>query len=362
MDSITQAVLGAAVAVAVLPVARAKRAAIYGAVIGTLPDLDALIHFANPVDSFVYHRSATHSLLVLSVFAPMLWWLLRRFDKALHADSNRWLLACWLVLITHPLLDWFTNYGTQLFWPIVDTPYALSSVFIVDPIYTLPLLLASALAWRSRGTITRQRARHYCVVALVFSQAYLGWTLVAQHWIRSRVLTAESANLNAVIGADVAVYAAPFTSLLYRVLIKEKGAQPALDYYRESYVSVFADLNSQPIWRDIPRYNSKANLTWASPEVIAQLHALPDFQRLARFSQGYYGVTLTTDQTLVLSDLRMGGEPTYVFNFALARLQPGGVLQAQATQQLPGRRPDLRAVAWLFRRIYTPAEVLPQIH
>ena len=360
MDSLTQAVLGAAVAVAVLPASRVKRAAAYGAVLGTLPDLDALIHFANPVDSFVYHRSATHSLLVLSLFAPMLWWLLHRLDKALQTDSKRWLLAFWLTLITHPLLDWFTNYGTQLFWPIVDTPFALSSVFIVDPIYTLPLVVASVWAWRSRGIITRLRARRFCMVALVFSQVYLGWTLIAQHWVRTCVLAAESVNSNHLKANDVVVYAAPFTSLLYRVLIKEQGAQPALDRYRESYVSVFADLNSAPIWRDIPRYGGAANSGWASAEVISQLLALTDFQRLARFSQGFYRVTLKADQTLVLSDIRMGSEPTYVFNFELASLQTDGTLQAQATAQLPGERPDLSAVGWLFQRIYTPSEVLLQ--
>jgi inner membrane protein len=359
MDSLTQAVLGAAVAIAVLPAARAKRAAVYGAVLGTLPDLDALIHFSNPVDSFVYHRSATHSLILLSLFAPMLWWLLRRFDKALQSHSVRWLLAFWLTLITHPLLDWFTNYGTQLFWPIVDTPFALSSVFIIDPIYTLPLAIASVLAWRSRAIVTRVRARRFCMIALVFSQVYLGWTLIAQHWIRQRVMAAESVHTNHLKASDVAVYAAPFTSLLYRVLIKEQGAQSSLDSYRESYVSVFADLRSAPIWRDIPRYGGAADSDWASLEVISQLHALADFQRLARFSQGFYGITLKTDQTLVLSDLRMGSAPSYVFNFELASLRPDGTLQAQATTQLPGERPDLRSVGWLFRRIYTPAEALP---
>ena len=70
MDSLTQFVLGAAVAAAVLPAARVRRALVYGAVLGTLPDLDALMHFGNPVDNFVYHRSATHSLIVLTLLAP----------------------------------------------------------------------------------------------------------------------------------------------------------------------------------------------------------------------------------------------------------------------------------------------------
>jgi len=356
----TQAVLGAAVAVAALPAARVKRAAVYGAVLGTLPDLDALIRFNNPVDSFVYHRSATHSLLILSLFAPILFLLMRRFDSALQNDSKRWLLAFWLVLFTHPLLDWFTSYGTQLFWPVVDTPFALSSVFIIDPIYTLPLLGASVLAWRSRGLISRVRAKQFCKVALLFSSVYLSWTLIAQAWIRTRVIAAESAIGNEIAANDVAVYAAPLTSFLHRVLIKEKGEPAARDHYRESYVSVFADIGRAPIWRNIQRYQSADNLIWASPAVIAELQAIPDLIRLTRFSKGYYSVALKPDQTLVFSDLRMGSEPTYVFNFEFASLKPDGSVQVQAAKHLSGGRPDWRTLGWIFKRIYTPAPQLPQ--
>ena len=359
MDSISQVAFGAAVAVAVLPASRVKRAAAYGAVLGTLPDLDALIRFSNPVDSFVYHRSATHSLLILSLFAPILFLLMRRFDSALQTDSKRWLLAFWLVLFTHPLLDWFTNYGTQLFWPIVDTPFALGSIFIIDPVYTLPLFCVGILAWRSGGISVRIRAKRISKAALLFSCVYLSWTLIAQAWIRTRVIAAESAVGNKIAANDVAVYAAPLTSFLYRVLIKENGAQPALDHYRESYVSVFADVGRAPIWRNIQRHQSAANSTWATPAVIAKLRTIPDFNRLTRFSQGYYSVMLKPDQTLVLSDIRMGSEPAYAFNFEFASLKPDGSVQLQATKQLAGERPDWRALGWIFKRIYTPELELP---
>jgi inner membrane protein len=45
-----------------------------------------------------------------------------------------------LVLLSHPLLDSFTSYGTQLFWRMMPTPAAWSSFFIIDPLYTAPLI------------------------------------------------------------------------------------------------------------------------------------------------------------------------------------------------------------------------------
>jgi inner membrane protein len=365
MDSLTQAVLGATVAAAILPASRARRAAVYGAVLGTLPDLDALVRFANPVDSFVYHRSATHSLLVLSLFAPLLYGLLRRFDAALKQDQTRWLLAFWLVLITHPLLDWFTNYGTQLFWPIVKTPFALSSVFIIDPIYTVPLLIASVVGLRAKALLTRQYARRACIIALTFSQAYLGWTLIAQHWIRTRVLAFES-----VQAIDVVVYAAPLTSFVYRVLIREADPQLMQPSYREAYISVFADLpQAAPVWQSIaayqtPQSTSEINVTsgpiWATPERIQAIEKIRDFQRLREFSQGFYTLKLDAQKKIVFSDIRMGSDPSYVFNFEIAEVTRDGKLQEVGSRQKAGLRPDWRAAKWILQRIYTPSTKLPQ--
>ena len=66
MDSVTQIVLGSAVGHAVLGRQAGRRAALWGAVCGTLPDLDVLVPLADPVAAFTYHRSASHSLIILT--------------------------------------------------------------------------------------------------------------------------------------------------------------------------------------------------------------------------------------------------------------------------------------------------------
>lgn len=142
MDSITQAVLGAALQGAVLGRLQGRRALLYGAALGTLPDLDVIIRYADPVSQMTYHRGFSHSLFVLTGLALLLAWLVNKCWPDKGYTLNRLFLAFWLVLITHPVLDAFTVYGTQLFWPLPVTPQSWAAVFIIDPVYTLPLVAA----------------------------------------------------------------------------------------------------------------------------------------------------------------------------------------------------------------------------
>src|SRR5690606_35124090 len=122
MDSLTQILLGGAVAAACVP-ARHRRAALgAGAVLGTPPDLDVIPLHLLGLDP-VLNRT-------------------RRRGGRVAAAPRPWLAAIALALLTHPLLDAFTVYGTQLLWPLPLSPVMWSSVFIIDPLYTLPLLLA----------------------------------------------------------------------------------------------------------------------------------------------------------------------------------------------------------------------------
>ncbi|NJR44156.1 metal-dependent hydrolase [bacterium] len=342
MDSLSQIVLGAGICAAAAPAGRLRRALAYGAILGTLPDLDALLRFENPVDNFVFHRSASHSLLMLSFAAPLLYALAARFDAAVRADRRRWLFGFWLALITHPLLDFCTNYGTQLFWPLDKTPYGLGSVFIIDPIYTLPLLVAGAAALRARSAWQRLRWRRVLVSCLIFSHSYLAWTIFAQNWVRSRILASET-----IPAERLGAYAAPLTSLVYRALVREPNG------YREAYISVFADQGLKPQWRHFPSADALADIAAENP----------DFARLQRFTHGFYKLSVDRKQRIVLSDLRMGSEPNYVFNFALATAAEDpantNATQAIASQKIQGDRPSAQVLPWLLRRVFTPQTAMP---
>ncbi len=142
MDSITQAVLGASVQAALLGRWQGRKALLYGAALGTLPDLDVVIDYGDAVANMTYHRGFSHSLFVVSAVALLLTALIRRWRPDAGYSGTRLLLTLWLVLLTHVLLDAFTSYGTQLLWPLPTPPIAWSSVFIIDPLYSVPLLLA----------------------------------------------------------------------------------------------------------------------------------------------------------------------------------------------------------------------------
>jgi len=113
MDSVTQVLLGASVGVAVMGRRTALwKSALWGGVAGLLPDLDVLIDHGDPILNMVRHRAESHALLLLALFAfPMAWMVSR-----LHGETRqlgRWWWALMLALVTHPLLDLMTIYGTR---------------------------------------------------------------------------------------------------------------------------------------------------------------------------------------------------------------------------------------------------------
>lgn len=178
MDSLTQISLGAAISVAVIGRRTAVwKAALWGGVAGTLPDLDVLIDHGDAVLNMVLHRAESHALFYLALLSGPLAWLVAR----LHAQPQllvRWWLAMALALLTHPLLDGLTIYGTQLLLPFSDEAFGVGSVFIIDPAYTLPLL--AGLGWAMSGRAGGLRANG---AALALSTGYLAWSLLAQAWV-----------------------------------------------------------------------------------------------------------------------------------------------------------------------------------
>ena len=198
MDSLSQIVLGGAVAAAIAPAAHRRAALAAGAALGTLPDLDSVPMWflgLDPVTNMTWHRGPSHSLLVLLPFAALLWWLFRRTGGRVAEAPRPWFWAITLALVTHPLLDAFTVYGTQLWWPLPPSPAMWSSVFIIDPLYTLPLLVACLVAlwhgWRPLRQATPELGRFRQVLPMGSQEAVRPpWavaTLPAPAWRPARV-------------------------------------------------------------------------------------------------------------------------------------------------------------------------------
>ena len=333
MDSISQIVLGASIAHITLGEKLGKRALILGAVVGTLPDLDVLVPYADAIESFTYHRSWSHSLFMLTLFSfPLAWFCKCLFAKA-GIPYGRWWFAIWLVLFTHPILDGFTIYGTQLWWPLDAPPTAWGSVFIIDPMYTLPLLAGVAIAWRRSWL----HARPVVVAGLLISTTYLGWTLIAQHITRQKVTT--TLTQNAIEANHLVIAPFPF-SLLWRVLVVTD------DHYLEGYSSLL-DSESEMSMNAYDNGKQSCN-EWLSHGPV---------QRMDWFTHGAFALSVEND-VLVLSDLRMGIEDDYVFEFAVAEWE-ADAWQTIVTRKMPINIDSDRMTLLLSRVIDASVDLTP---
>ena len=231
MDSVSQIALGAAVGVATMGRRTAPwKAALWGAVAGTLPDLDVLIDHGDAIRNMVLHRAETHAPFWLTLFslpfAAAVARLHREWDR-----WRRWWLAMWLALVTHPLLDGMTVYGTQLLLPFTNQPYGVGSVFIIDPLYTLPLLAGTIWALRSNGRgLAGRRGQTANIAGLVLSTAYLGWGVWAQTQVEGIARQALAAQ--GIAAERVLITPTAFNSVLWRVVVIEGG------HYHEGFRSL----------------------------------------------------------------------------------------------------------------------------
>ncbi len=327
MDSLSQLVLGAAVGIAVMGRRTAVwKAALWGCIAGTLPDLDVLYDYGDAVRNMTYHRSASHSLILLTLFAPFLAALVAWLHKE-RALFKPWLLAMWLALVTHPLLDTFTIYGTQLLYPISEYPFAIGSMFIIDPIYTLPLLVGVIVAMARK----QFAGLRFNGIALGFSCVYLAWSVAAQGHV-ARIVQAQLAS-SGQSSTKFFVTPAPLNTIAWRVVVMNEKS------YSEGFYSFF-DKDRVIQFDQFPH----------QPKLITELKDNWAVQRMAWFTHGFYGLREAKDQ-LLLADLRMGQEPNYVFQFALAQRDGASWKEIAPIQQ--GNRGDAaKALPWLWVRIW----------
>lgn len=326
MDTLTQALLGGAVGYAVAGRTAPRKAMLVGAAIAVLPDLDVFIQQSHDLDAMTLHRSWSHSWLIQPLLAPLLALMISRFDKQLNFKT--WWLVSWLALVTHSALDALTVYGTQLFWPFMPSPASGGSVFIIDPVYSLPLLVG--FLWILIKP-AQPSSRGLMLGALIFSSSYLGWGLIAQQWIKAQLIT--ELELQQIQTDHLQVSAAPLNTLLWRFVVVNEHS------YYEGYRSIF---DQQAAWdlRQYPRGGELQNET-TQIESVAQLNW---------FTNGLFKLT-ENDGQLIASDLRMGAEPNYFFNFQLATREADG-WQAIKPQQQRTLRNAKVVLPWVWQRIW----------
>jgi inner membrane protein len=158
MDPLTQGVLGASLPQATANKSELVVAGLLGFLAGMSPDLDVLIRSStDPLLFLEYHRQFTHSLVFIPV-GGLLCALVLHFlvGKRWNLSFLRTLKYCTAGYATHALIDACTTYGTLLFWPFSDVRVAWNTISIIDPLFTLPILVLVALAaFRKRVMLAR---------------------------------------------------------------------------------------------------------------------------------------------------------------------------------------------------------------
>jgi len=190
MDSLTQIVLGAACGELVLGKKIGNKALLFGAIGGTIPDLDVFIGrwlYSNEIEAMAFHRGFMHSIL----FAILASFLFGLFTYKLYNTGKRkntttqvnWISLFFLSIFTHPILDCFTPYGTQLFAPFSNYRVAFNNISVADPLYTLPFLICILVLMFFKRTKTKRK--WWLKTGLYISSAYMVFTIFNKLYIDS---------------------------------------------------------------------------------------------------------------------------------------------------------------------------------
>lgn len=303
MDTITQGLLGAAAAQALLGRRIGRRAWLYGAVGGMVPDLDILIRSpGDPLVGWRFHRHFTHSLAFIPVGGVIsaLPWILRERFASQRRDI---VLATTAGYATHALLDAFTSYGTMLLWPFSDARIAWSCVAIVDPIYTGILAVGVYLAARR---VTMRPAR----LALLLSSLYLLLGFVQ----RSRALEAARglAAARGHVVERIDAYPSPPTNLMWRTTYLSEGR-------------VWVDGVRLPWWGPATTRAGGSVALATEPALPAAVRDDPrtreGFLVFHWFARGW--VAWEPEHPDVVGDLRYGQRDTSTSSMWGVRLRPG---------------------------------------
>lgn len=327
MDSLSQIVLGAAVGETVLGKKVGNKAMLYGAIAGTIPDLDALAsQFTGTITAVEIHRGFTHSIIFSLLAAPVLGFLISKLERKSPAGWMDWSFLMFWGLFTHPILDSFTTWGTQLFWPL-DIRLAFKSVFVIDPLYTLPFLTFVMLAMRhKRGTTKRIK---YNKLGLLISSGYLVLGLILKANAHNNFV--HSLERQGIFYERVDTRPSPFNTILWAANVETE------DVYLLGYYSFF---DSQMIRYEVVPKNH---------DYLGRLKNDINVQRLIKISKGWYTIT-QKDGHLYFNDLRFGklnpSNPDSNFAFSYKLVPEGETIRAEEVEKRPDNAKKILVDLW----------------
>ena len=336
MDPVTHAALGAVTGELVLGRQIGRRALAWGALFGVLPDWDAIpCLLMNTAWDLRIHRGLSHSIILWLLLS---WLLAKPLAKRWKKDkvSPRQVgLFLALAMGSHILIDVFTVYGTRIFDPFWGFPVSTDNIFVIDPIFTIPLLVAVIIGcfvkpkeWKKGKGI---RSAWWCLGISFF---YIGLSFWAKHTVSSAV-TGDLAR-RGVTAQRRMEGPTPFNILLWRVVVERPGE------IWVGYRSVF-DSRELPIrWVMVPK----------GEEAIAKYADQWEVKVVREFSKGWC-IAREAPGGLWLVDLRFGEIRTWDERGMGIRPRFAWTFEAAATKDRLRNKPsdESRGGAELLRRM-----------
>ncbi|MEK9657283.1 MAG: metal-dependent hydrolase [bacterium] len=280
MDSLTQFLMGSVVGQCVIGPKHKGKGALMGGLAGTLPDLDVLPFLGSSiVTQLTQHRGLSHSLLFTFIAPLLLAWLCRRY-LSWALSFQRWFIFWFLAFFTHILLDLMTTWGTQILWPF-PARFSLNSLFIIDPLITLPLLIGVLLSlWR--------RVYHPAAWGLCIASCYLCFSFGAHCYMShffARVFEHHSLSVRTYM-----VRPTPFNTLFWAVTARTNDDRLVFAYAR--------------LW------DEHQDITLSSPmaqrsDLVSDFTQRSDVQQLLAITKGYYVIDKDA-HSLTIQDARFG--------------------------------------------------------
>jgi inner membrane protein len=339
MDTITQAVLGAAVGEATLGKKVGNKAPLWGTVAGIIPDLDIIPgQFMDTVTRLAFHRGFSHSLIFTLIAAPIAGWLISKIHRKENIDWRPWTLLFFLGLFTHILLDCFTTWGTQVFWPF-EYRVAWNTIFVIDPLYSIPFFFL--LVWTMFIKRENPFRRKIGWLGLGISTLYLLITVVNKQIAEN---TFEQAFAKKQIEYNrINTHPTPFNSILWIGTIEtEEG------YYEGSYSLMDSDKNIH--FKFFPKNH----------ESIKHIRGDKDLEQLIFISKGYF-VIYSEGDDYFFCDFRYGrsngwdynqSEDQFTFQYRIeSKNDEKGTASLNITREFGNRKIDKEMFYRLWRRI-----------
>lgn len=393
MDSLTQIVLGAACGEVVLGKKIGNRALLWGGIAGTIPDLDVLLSpFVNAYDELAIHRGFSHSIvfailgafvfphlinfiyqskyhryiatlgwslfplatlyfvsrifegesagitgivILISLCLGLIYWIYRNYFiipfESPNATLNDWRKLFFWSLMTHPILDCFTTYGTQLFLPFTSYRVAFNAVAVADPVYTLPFLICIVIC----SFLVRENSwrRGLAIGGLTISSLYLVLTVINKARVNEVViesLKSQNIEYNRFMTSPTIL-----NNILWNCIVETDSA-----YYSGLYS--FFDHEKNISFQRVPK----------NYEFLAAKNDDRVVKRIAWFSKGYYTVSKESPDVFHMNDMRFGfidqdGKPYYIFHFPVQKNNTGNVEMLEIKGgPPPGERDNMISELW----------------